>query len=165
MFRLLLDMRCGYITLKTTRELIFRCRGGIEPSATPAPEFQGVTPYARLSSGPQGPIRRAVWGGAAVLGASGASLVAGGPTRGLTEQDPARVGASRLGLWGERRRHPSRPISAEKIAVVLFKFDIGARGPWLSGPPRPGSESFQRPTPHPGRSSEATAVSCGHRRG
>ena len=40
-----------------------------------------------------------MWGGAAVLRASGASLVAGGPARGLTEQVPARVGASRLGLW------------------------------------------------------------------
>ena len=53
-------------------------------------------------------------GGAAVLRASGASLVAGGPTRGLTEQGPARVGASRLVLWGEPRRHPSRPIDAER---------------------------------------------------
>ncbi len=94
-----------------------------------------------------------MWGGAAVLRASGASLVAGGPTRGLTEQGPTRVGASRLVLWGESRRHPSRPIGAEKIAVVLFKpeLDTGARGPWLSGPPRPGSESFQ----------QATAVTCG----
>ena len=104
-------------------------------------------------------------GGAAVLCASGASLVAGGPVRGLTEQVPARVGASRLGLWGEPRRHPSRPIGAEKIAVVLFKLDTSALGPWLSGPPRPGSESFQRPTAHPGGSSEATAVTFGHRRG
>jgi hypothetical protein len=97
--------------------------------------------------------------------ASGASLVAGGPTRGLTEQGPARVGASRLGLWGEPRRHPSRPEGDEKIAVVLFKLDTGRRGPWLSGPPRQGFESFQSPTPHPGGSSEATAVtfcySCG----
>ena len=53
-------------------------------------------------------------GGAAVLRASGASLVAGGPARGLTEQVPARVGASRLGLWGEPRRHPSRPVGAER---------------------------------------------------
>ena len=104
-------------------------------------------------------------GGAAVLRASGAALVAGGPARGLTEQVPARVGASRLGLWGEPRRHPSRPVGAEKIAVVLFKLDTGARGPWLSGPPRPGSKSFQRPTPHPGGSSKATAVTFGHRSG
>ncbi len=68
-----------------------------------------------------------MWGGAAVLRASGALLVAGGPTRGLTEQVPARVGASRLVLWGE----PGGPIDAEKIAVVLFKLDTGARGPWL----------------------------------
>jgi hypothetical protein len=76
-----------------------------------------------------------VRGGAAVLRASGASLVAGGPTRGLTEQGPARAGASRLGLWGEPRRHPSRPVGAEKIAVVLFKLDTGCRCPWfkLSG--------------------------------
>ena len=52
-------------------------------------------------------------GGAAVLRASGASLVAGGPARGLTEQVPARVGASRPGLWGEPGRHPSRPMGAD----------------------------------------------------
>jgi hypothetical protein len=69
------------------------------------------------------------WGGATILRASGASLVASGPTRGLTEQGPARVGASRLGLWGEPLRHPSRPVGAEKIAVVLFKLDTGCRGP------------------------------------
>ncbi len=108
-----------------------------------------------------------MWGGAAVPGlrASGASLVAGGPTRGLTEQVSSRVNASRLVLWGEPRRHPSRPIGAEKITVVLFKLDTGARGPWLSGPPRPGSESYQCPTTHPGGSSKATAVTFGHRRG
>ncbi len=72
-------------------------------------------------------------GGAAVLRASGASLVAGCPTRGLTEQGPARVGASSIGLWGEPRRHPNRPVGAEKIAVVLFKLDTGCRGPTLSG--------------------------------
>ncbi len=108
-----------------------------------------------------------MWGGAAVPGlrASGASLVACGPTRRLTEQVSSRVGASRLVLCGEPRRHPSWPCGAEKISVVLFKLDTGARGPWLSGPPRPGSKSFQRPTPHPGGSSKATAVTFGHRRG
>ena len=104
-------------------------------------------------------------GGAAVLRASGASLVAGSPARGLTEQVPARVGASRLGLWGEPPAASEPAYGYRKIAVVLFKLDTGCRGPWLSGPPRPGSESFQRPTPHPGGSSEATAVTFGHRRG
>ena len=37
--------------------------------------------------------------------------------------------------------------------------------PLVVGPPLPGSESFQRPTPHPGGSSKATAMSFGHRRG
>ncbi len=78
-------------------------------------------------------LRRSVRGGAAVLRASGASLVVCGPARGLTEQGPARVGASRLGLWGEPRQHLSRPVGAEKIAVVLFKLVTGCRGPTLSG--------------------------------
>ena len=53
----------------------------VKPSAAPAPGFQGVTPYPLLSSGPHSPLG-AVWGGAAVLCASGASLVAGGPAPG-----------------------------------------------------------------------------------
>ncbi len=77
-----------------------------------------------------------MWGGAAVLRASGASLVAGGLTRGLTEQEPARVGASRLVLWGVHRRHLSRPEGAEKIAVVLFnRLQVGHQcpGPLIVG--------------------------------
>ena len=105
-----------------------------------------------------------MWGGAAVLRASGASLLAGGPTRGLTEQDPARLGASRLGLW----------VSPGGIRVGLWvprrslsyssSWTPAAR-PLVVGPPGPGSESFHRTTPHPGGSSEATAMTFGHRRG
>ena len=35
----------------------------------------------------------------------------------------------------------------------------------MPGGGKPGSESFQRPTPYPGGSSKATAVICAHSRG
>ncbi len=69
----------------------------------PPPGFQGVTPYVRLSSRPHSHQWKSVRGSAAVLCASGASVVAGGPAPGLdligVPPSPTRVGASRLGLW------------------------------------------------------------------
>ena len=71
-----------------------------------------------------------MWGGAAVLRAtsSGASLVAGGPARGLTGQGPgpARVGASCLVLWSSRST-----IAIRCYCCRLF-YQICAVRMWMS---------------------------------
>ena len=82
----------------------------------------------------------------------------------LTVQCGQRVSASRRRL-SRVRRHPSRSIGTENIAVALFRLDVSPRSMVIGGGAEPVSESSQRPTSQPGGSSKATAVIFAHSRG
>ena len=117
--------------------------------------FQGNP--VRTADLPTDPARTAgVREGKSRLASEQDFLVAGGPTA-------ADCAARPVTPLGGGRRRPSRSVGTGKMAVVLFKLDTSVRGTWLSCPPEPGSESFQRPTPDPGGSSKATAVIYEHR--
>ena len=98
-------------------------RRGEYPAQCPRPGFSEWPLTSGCPPGITAHQWESVKGGAAVLRASGASVVA-----------RRRPGPRELGLIGvpaggrlspgalvEARRHPSRPIGAEKIAVVLFE--------------------------------------------
>ena len=96
-------------------------RRGEYPAQCPRPGFREWPLTSGCPPGITAHQWESVKGGAAVLRASGASVVAGGPARG-SDSIGSRAG-ERLspGALGEPRRHPSRPVGAEKIAVVLFE--------------------------------------------
>ena len=99
-----------------------RAAAGYDQAPCPRPGFRECP---LTSGGPPGLTAHqweSVRGGAAVLRASGASVVAGGPARGSDSIGVPRGWAPLAwGSLGEPRRHPSRPVGAEKIAVVLFE--------------------------------------------